>query len=344
MRRSLLIPSLSLLVGAAGLQAADLADGKLHINGWVDVVGTLTDTTAKRDTTADMFAAGKLSVGYDVIKDKVKAVVEGRYRDSEDGNDPSKVTVDQAYVEINTCPMSKITAGYFYNWLGIEGVDPVNQNRINHSIVWNNLTGITVSGVKFDFNFIQSEKSTLGISAALVDEVVTVNGHSHKDANDLAGALIIYGKRANLGEFQISVTDDTDSKIKANGEKSDVITVDAFAKLTMCDKWNAGLEGIYQYLDNKEAQLGVVGYVNATLPTQDKICPMNVTAMAAYLDQDLENAASKTSQVEYALSLNTNPFAGVPNVGLNFELSAIDSLRSDAKTVYAAAIELLVSF
>lgn len=48
MHLSRLVPALSLLVTAANVQAVDLADGRLHVNGWLDFVASSTDTSAKK--------------------------------------------------------------------------------------------------------------------------------------------------------------------------------------------------------------------------------------------------------------------------------------------------------
>lgn len=349
MHLSRLVPALGLLVTAANVQAVDLADGRLHVNGWLDFVASTSETSVKNDTTADMYAAGELGVTYDVIKDKATMVLEARYRDSEDTNEPNRMTVAQAYGVIKTCPKSSLTVGYFDNWLGLEAVDPIDMKRINHSIVWNTLTGVTVTGAKFAVNLMEGGGNRATVTAALVDDVFAPHS-TVKGANDLASALIFdYEKtkdegKTTVAKFQASFTNDWDAVIKSNGKTADLLAANMFGSLKVVDDSEIGVDSHYQYTDSDHAKVGLMGYVNQQLPTADVWFPMNLTAMVSYLDEDAKNTLSKAYKMEYALALNTTPFKDFDTLGVNLEVNAIDTVKADDKTVLGAAIEILFKF
>lgn len=301
-----------------------------------------------------MYAAGELGVSYDVIKDKVTMVLEARYRDSEDldadGNpmEPNRLTVAQAYGTIQTCPKSSLTVGYFDNWLGLESVDPTDMKRINHSIVWEALTGVTVTGAKFAVNLLKNDENRATVTAALVEDVFAPHPPV-KGNNDLASALIFdYKKTKNNGRdtvavFQASFTNDWDAVIKSNGKVGDLLAANMFGSLKIVDDTEIGLDSHYQYTDSDSAKVGLMGYVNQQLPTAD-VFPMSVTAMVSYLDEDAKNTLTKAYKMEYALALNTTPFKDFDTLGVNLEVNAVDTVKADDKTVLGAAIEILFKF
>lgn len=354
MHLSRLVPALGLLVTAANVQAVDLADGRLHVNGWLDFVASAVKDKPIKDADGvivgidrnvfDMSAAGELGVTYDVIKDKAKLVLEARYQDSADENGVSSpLTVAQAFGTIQICPKSSLTVGYFDNWLGLEMVDPTGMNRINHSIVWTALTGYTVTGAKYAMDLMKTDKSSATVTVALVDDVFGL-GASTKGANDLASAFIFYAENKDVGTFQASFTNEWDSAQKTNGDTSDYLAFNAMGTITAIKDMSLGADAHYQYVNSDIAYVGLMGYANAQLPTADVLFPMNMTAMVSYLDMDAKNTNTKMYQMEYALALNTTPFKDFDTLGVNLEVNAVDTMKAPDKTAFGAAIEVLFKF
>lgn len=354
-----LVPALGALAFTGTSFAAELQGG-ISLGGFVDAIGTASNTSDDGESTAYEFtSAVELRFGAK-IDDKVGVKVDVEFNNNNAATGVhDDAYLEQAYINWAFDKQTSLTFGKFSTWQGWVATDSDGLYRVNRGPIAA-LYGEDAIGAAL--NYMPNQQ--FGVSFFLVNGI----GYDEADA---------FGNEQTDGSYFVSPAVDVTYKVDGvgsfNGEISydfegsdarDVLHVglNTTLKFKSVEALTLGAELIYQAIGETEAggddftHLGLLGMANYKFVGAPK--PMSGTLMVQYIQATDSVPGTGTggapansgfadgvdaTVLEVAAALLTNP-TGSAAFGLNFELAYqtvdVDTAEDTIDSV-SAAIELL---
>jgi hypothetical protein len=314
-----LVPALGIIISSSGALFAENVGG-LTVGGYVDTVGTFSDTKEDGNGTQKYFSSAiELRVGYKV-GDKVTAQIDIEGNNNEASGPHGDMYLEQAYINYAISKEFSLTTGKFTTFAGWVAADSDGLYRINGGPI-TSLYGTELVGVAG--NFAPSED--LGVSVFLVNGLdLFAHDDTTNDATNkrvAIGADVVY-KVKDVGSFNLEAGYDSRGVDLTEYE----IGVNTTLKFASYEPLTVGAELIFNKSKDSSGAADVdmdkTGFLlmgNHTIPNAP--FPMSGTVMFQFVKQSVDAATDVDEDIkEIAIALLTNPTSDA-HFGVNAELS-----------------------